>query len=258
MTAIRQVKPLTRLARTIQLIGAFLALISLAGPAHALKMSPFVSTFAPKGSGANQIYRIENDSPEPAAVQVSMARREMDENGREHLIDAEDEFAVFPPQIVLAPGEAKTVRVQWIGDPAPKAELSYRIVVEQLPVELGAPRKGGQVRLLVRYEGSVYVAPGGVQSALSVVECNPTQAADGSPRLEVAVRNAGTAHAILANAKLTLRLEDGRTVVLAGDKLKGLDGENVLAGKLRRFAVPWPDGLGRVKLAASIDYTPSP
>lgn len=216
----------------------------IAGSAHAFQLTPVAAEFEPSGPRASQTFRVTNDSDEPTPVQITMVSREMDIDGVETFKDAEDEFVVFPPQIVLAPRESRTIRIQWVGDPAPKTELAYRIIAEQLPVALTPEKRlAGKVRLLVRYQGSVYIVPRGVQGNAAVEKAEAIRDAknSGATRLAVTVSNTGTAHALLQGATLTVQPGGGgAAITLSADRLKGMIGENVLAGHSRRFILPWP------------------
>jgi fimbrial chaperone protein len=228
-----------------------------AAPAWALRVVPFGGEFDPKGSGATRTFRIENDTAAPAAVQVRMVHREIDPDGKEQQSDAEDEFVVFPPQLVLLPGESRSTRVQWIGDPAPPKELAYRLIVEQLPVDIDPKQvRGAQLKLIMRYEATVYIVPPGAKRDPVVVAAEPVKGKDGHTQLAVTVENRGTAHALLSDTALTLAAPDGRSVTLAGDRLQGMEGENVLAGHRRRFVVPWPQDLAPAPLKGSVRIGP--
>src|ERR1700682_5581388 len=114
-----------------------ISVISLyAPPAFAFKISPFNADMAPAGPRARLDYLLENESSEPTAVQIGVVRREQAEDGTETLSPADDQFLIFPAQLILLPKVTRTVRVQWLGPVTPQKELSYRIVAEQLPVEL--------------------------------------------------------------------------------------------------------------------------
>lgn len=238
---------------------AALALASLvaASPCAALQFTPFVQDFAPQGREARRTYSLENDGDAPIAVQVRMVERRMALDGSEQNLDAEDDFVVFPPQLVLQPGERRTVRVQWIGDPAPTVELAYRIIVEQLPVDFGGPaRTGLNVQLLVRYEGAVYIAPPGVAGAAALEAVEPVEGGGGAKRLAVTVVNRGTAHTVLRSPRLALKSQrDSSAATLPAERLDGLRGENVLAGGRRRFVLPWPDGLTFGPVTAEMSFT---
>jgi fimbrial chaperone protein len=234
-------------------------LVSVApSPAWALRLVPFIAEFSPSGPAASQTFRLENETEKPIAVQVSMVHRQVDIDGKETLPEADDDFVVFPPQLVLLPRESRSVRVQWIGTPKPDRELPYRIVAEQLPVELEPGTGGGRVRLLVRYEGAVYVVPPNVAPKPEVKSVESVKRPDGSPGMAVSVQNSGSGHALLNNLRLTLTGTDGKAVQLETAQLEGMAGENVLAGATRKFVLPWPKGLtpGAVKATISLDQKP--
>lgn len=213
-----------------------------AKPALAFRLTPIEMEFAPAGRGATQIFRVENDRAEPAAIELRMFARAMEPDGADRLTPADDAFVVYPEQIVLMPGQSQSVRIQYMGEASPRAELAYRLVAEQLPVDLGGGGpQGGQVRLLVRYVASVYVMPEGVRPQ-AVVSSAKAVAEDGRRLLELVVENTGTSRQILREPVLQLA-SGGRTVTVEGAGLAALAGENVLAGARRRFLLPWPADL---------------
>jgi len=226
---------------------ALMLLLGVAAPAHAFRLVPIEMEFAPAGRGATQTFRVENDSADPVAVELRILARRMSEQGEDQLTEVPDAFLVFPEQIVLQPNQSQSVRVQWTGDANPAKELAFRLVAEQLPVDLGrAPPRGGQVRLLMRYIASVYVTPPTARADVAVtgVEARGKQ-------LEVSVTNRGGMRQILRDPVLSLRA-GGKTIELRGDQLAGLAGENVLAGASRRFLIPWPAGLAQGAMSATL------
>jgi fimbrial chaperone protein len=239
-------------------IGLLLAAVIAVAPAEALRFTPFVVSLSPSGAGANQVFQVENETEVSAAIQISLVHREMSVDGKETLKEAEDDFIVFPPQMVLLPHEARAIRLQWAGDPKPAAELPYRIIVEQLPVRLDTgDAKGTQLSLVVRYEGAVYITPEGAKPDIVVERAEPATGPDGKQRLAVELWNKGIAHAILQNASLTVSpASGGQSVTLKGDQLGGLLDQNVLGGHRRRFLVPWPQGLAVGPVRASLDFIP--
>ena len=223
-------------------LGFLLCLAPL--PAAAFRFIPFTADFDPSGPGANQTFRVENNSDAQIAVEVTVFRRLMNLDGSDELTEAEDDFVVFPTQIVLEPERSQIVRVQWIGNPEPEQELAYRIIAEQLPVDLEPSEgSGGSVRILVRYVGSIYVRPAGARADV-VLQGAAAEEAGGERQLSVTLHNRGQAHAILRNLSLSLEGEaNGAAAValaLGAEQLGGMNGENVLAGHKRRFLLPWP------------------
>jgi P pilus assembly chaperone PapD len=79
--------------------------------AQAFKLEPMLTEFGPSGRSANQAFRVENDSSNTVAVQISMLTRQIDLEGNETNAPAEDDFLVYPPQVLLKPNQVQTLRV---------------------------------------------------------------------------------------------------------------------------------------------------
>ncbi len=214
--------------------------------ADAFRFSPFRVKFEPSGDGANQLFSVENNTGEPATVQIRITTREADVNGGEKNVDVEKDFVIYPAQLVLEPHATRSVRVQWAGDPNLKEERAYRIVAEQLPVNLDkAKPKTSAVKFLVTYRGALFVTPPGLAHNVTLDFTGTIQNAAGEKMLEIVLHNRGTQHALLRNLKLDIKDDKGDTVTLSGDdQLKGVTGEGLLAGHRRQFLIPWPKGLG--------------
>lgn len=236
----------------------FLVLLGVQ-PALAFKLLPISRTFAPAGAGATQSYQVVNDTSERLAVTVSVVERQMDITGKENLKPADDDFMIYPPQILLEPNQTQTVRVSWVGDPNPAQELSYRLVAEQLPVDLDKPQSQvkkpvGQVRVLMRYLGSLYIRPSNVQADLLLETVESVSDGKGTEKLAVSFHNRGKAHILLKKLRLQLQSQ-GQTVNLQAEQLGEMNGANILAGNKRRFMIARPAGLppGPVKATFEVD-----
>lgn len=231
-----------------------LLLCLFATPAFALKVSPFKAALPPDGSGGGQVFRVDNNSAEPAAVQVSVLTWDIAPDGSETNADAEPEFSIFPAQMVLKPFESRAVRVQWLGRGPLASEKAYRLMVEQLPVHLqGTPDAGSAVRFMLRFKAALYISPPAAKSDVAVSAVAP--APDG--RLRVTLANKGTAHALLRNPVLKLTLQDGKTAAITGDPLKPLEGENIHAGRTRYFDLALPGHPAQTVAAAHLDFEPA-
>ena len=237
----------------------------LATPAFAFKISPFTAEMAPAGPRAKLDYVVENDTSDPTAVQISVVRREQAEDGSETLPEADDEFLVFPAQLIVLPKEKRTVRLQWLGPIKPERELAYRLVAEQLPVDLGRPGEGKKnLQLLVKYQTALYIVPPGIRSNpardLVVQRAEPSRDHDSGQTMDVYLVNRGLAHVHLTNAQLTATsLADGKTVTLSSLRLTGsMAGENVLAGSVRRFSIPWPTELAVGPVSVTLELKGAP
>lgn len=227
-------------------------------PAWAFKLLPISRTFAPSGSGATQSYEVVNDSNEKLAVTVSIVQRNVDVTGKETYQEADDDFLVYPPQILLDPGKQQTLKVTWVGEPQPQKELAYRIIAEQLPIELEKPPENvtkpvGQVKVLMRYLGSVYVRPANVQSDVILETIEPQDGTNSAKELGLTFYNKGTAHAVLKDLELHLDA-GGKKITLKPEELEEISGTNILAGTKRRLVIPWPEGLPVGSVTATFNF----
>src|SRR5271168_1302869 len=164
--------------------------------ASAFRFSPFRAKFEPSGDNANQLFTVENNTDEPASVQIRIATREIDVDGGEKNEDADKDFTIYPAQLVLEPHASRSVRVQWIGDPDLKEEKAYRIIAEQLPVNLDKEKpKTSAVKFLVSYRGALFVTPPGLAQNVTLDFSGATQDSAGKKMLEIVLHNRGTQHA---------------------------------------------------------------
>lgn len=239
------------------LLSFFLVLLGVQ-PAFAFKLLPISRTFAPTGSAATQSYQVVNDSDERLAVQISTVKRQMDLAGKESYQPADDDFLVYPPQILLEPQKTQTVRVTWLGDPQPAKELAYRIIAEQMPINLEKPKDNqtqpvGQVKVLLRYLGSIYIRPANVKPDVVLETAEPQKATNSTNELAISFNNRGTARAVLKNLKLHLTGQ-GKTVDLQPEQLKEINNAVILAGNKRRFVMPWPNNLPVGSVTAKFEF----
>lgn len=136
-----------------------------------------------------------------------------------------NEVEAFPDQLIVPPGEKRSVKVTYSGDANISEERAYRFVTEQLPLDLDENKdnKSG-VKMLLKYLAAFYVVP---QNAKAQISC---QYQNNLLRCE----NTGTKHQLLTLSKMILR-KDKEEHVVAKDELKGVSGENILAKSIREF-----------------------
>jgi len=179
--------------------------------------------------------------------------------------EAEDDFIVYPAQIVMLPGDEVGVQVRWIGKRQLSREKAYTIVVREVPVPKqpdaeaeDTPQVRVDVTVLVNYEGRIYVAPEGAEPdivAESVTEIDQQTPAGGGDAaqaptmLEVICANRGTARKKLKTMRLVLLPvnEQGKAirdeaVTLTIEDVPDMK-TTVFAGDRRRFLIPKPADL---------------
>lgn len=230
-------------------------LVACALSAQAFSFEPITQEYAPSGPASSHVFRVTNTTSDRIAVRVSVRPRRFEMDGTEVQGKESDEFIIFPRQLLLEPGERASVRVRWSGPASINSELAYRIIAEQLPVDLGedAPLEGGGIRLTYRYEGSLYIVPPGATP--DVVVDSIARERDGDRELlRVRLTNRGTRHTLLSGIRLAIASTPTgeATVTLGPGELPGLAGENMLAETTREFVIPAPDALPDGPLYARI------
>jgi fimbrial chaperone protein len=224
---------------------------------HALIFNPIKLELSPSGPGATGTFVVQNNTKAREAIEIFAAVRAMDLDGKETNPEAEDNFLVYPPQMVLAPGEERNVRVTWIGDRTPRKELAFRLICEQLPVSLAVRQNnvGGNIRLLVRYSASVYIIPKGVQNDVVVAAVSNQKSDKGADTLVITLENKGKAHALLKDLVVRLTPPGSKIpITLTKEHTQAMNGENILAESKRRFVLPWPDKLPVAPVKVEIDF----
>lgn len=208
--------------------------------ASAYSVSPILLTLTPKGAESKKTVDIKNDSDEPIAIELSVAKRLISKEGVESIEvnDATDKaFGIYPAQLVIRPNSTRTVQVQYLGDKSITTEQAYRMMVEEVSIDFERPAKKqksqGGVDFLVEYRTSLYVAPKGAKADLVVKSLKKE-----NDQLVLEVENKGNAHTMIVQPKL----QSAGTVVLDEKSLGGMIDTNVLAGNTRVYKMPWPKG----------------
>lgn len=220
----------------------------------AFELTPFSVTINSEGRDSSAFIKIKNKHDQAKAIQVNMVTREPDVFDKEkNNQDAEDDFLVYPPQFILEPNSTKLCKITWIGDPLTKRERSYRFIVDELDVDLNPKlEKKSGIRILMRYEGALYVKSADAEEAKVLVKTYKTFIdEEGNEKLSLTLLNNGGIHRLLLNAELSLSSDEGEETVLSSDKLKGLEGSNLLAGREREYHFSVPKNLQGQAVKAS-------
>ncbi len=241
-----------------QLLAVFLfAFFVVPSAAFAFTFGPSQLELSPNESQPTRTFTAENPGDQRIAIQLSVHSRFVNEDGEEQL-PATSDFTIFPHQLILKPKESRVVRITYVGPKKLIREVAYRVVAEQMPVDLKAKeiQAGARLKFLIKYQTSVYVRPEGAKPQLKVESVRALEKEGKDRELELVVMNDGLAHKILAGAVLrmvaTPQSNDTSTPsspssstprVLSGATVKPLETVNVLAGSRRRILLPWPKDL---------------
>lgn len=199
---------------------------------HAFKFSPMSTTIGVKESKNSALFFLENDSEQPIAVTATLLKRVMDKNGVEANQKIEDELTVYPTQLIIPPNEKRSVKVTWVGKEVPTKEQAFRLVAEQLPIELDKSKKQkASIKVLLRYVAALYVAPEEWSSDVQLKKIFTDEKS-----VSLLLENNGKKHQVLSN--LSLKFSGNKVSEFSSDELKGMTGENILAQSERVFIFP--------------------
>lgn len=197
--------------------------------AHAFKFSPMSTSIGVKEKTNSTLFYLENDSDQPIAVTASVMKREMSVEGVETNKKIDNEITVYPTQLIIPPNEKRSVKVTWVGKTAPVKEEAYRLIAEQLPIELDKNKKQkASIKVLLRYVAALYVEPEGLSSDVSLKKMEVDE-----KKVSLIMSNAGKKHQVLSN--LVIKFNGKKDITVEGEELKGMIGENVLAESERIF-----------------------
>jgi fimbrial chaperone protein len=178
-------------------LGLALLIPANAALAGSFGVSPIRVTLTPQQPAG--MLTVSNQSDEETVVQLQ-ANAWSQEDGADVLEPTSDVIAV-PPLFTLAPGGSQVVRVGLRRPPTAKGELTYRLLLREVPPPPADGFMGIQVALNLSLP--VFVLPaGGAQPEL---RWGLARAEDGS--VELKLNNAGDAHVQLQ--KFTLTDPDG-------------------------------------------------
>ena len=218
-----------------------------------LQLIPMKFSLTPSGRDSNVSVTVKNQNDEVEAVQLFITTRNVDINGNENNEEEEDNFLIYPPQIILAPHTQKTVRISWIGDLNLEEELSFRLIAEQLPINLEENNSENgdennpalELKLLFRYEAAFYVTPKNSLANVVIDSVEEITSEDGNRFAAITFFNNGNRHKYLLDMHLTINALDDEdvieTITLTPDDIQKLGTWNVLANSKRRFMIPLPE-----------------
>jgi fimbrial chaperone protein len=237
---------------------ALLLAASLWLPAQALAytVEPSVLTLGGSGGDSSAFLRLSNRAAQPVAIEIAINEFDRDLDGRGVMgRDADEDFIVYPAQVILMPGDETSVQVRWIGEVVSNVERAFALTTREVLIPRTAQEPSDvsegariNVNVLTNYDVRIYVTPRGAKPNVTVEATSIRPQPEGSV-LEVTLANRGTAHHPLRDLSLVLMpVEPGgaalrqSSVTLDGREVPGMS-TALLAGGRRRLLIPWPAGL---------------
>jgi len=226
------------LSPTLLVSLALLTFLVASNPVHAFSVQPLQMQLEPFGDASRGTFEVANDGIDSVSIEALPMRVDHDEEGREVLTDAEDDLLVFPPVAIVPPGSVQSIQVQFIGNPAIVASGTFRVLIENVPVELEGGAASG-IALKRSIQTLLHVVPSGTRSEPSVIGTEVAQ----NGVWHVTIANEGKRYARLPETQWVLESDSVGTLVLNGEQVDERTNANlVLPGASRRFDFVAPQG----------------
>jgi len=219
----------------------------------AIEFKPMNAEFSPTKGTTRSFTAINTSKNELAAVQMSIADWHVDIDGIETYTNNEEDFLIYPSQMILKPEQTQVVRVTWLGNKSQETELAYRIIAEQLPVDLNAEafEGSGRIKVMMKFIGGLYITNPSAKPNIilkSTIEEN-------YDTIRLIFENNGMRHDHLHDLSIAFTSKDTDIkVTLHKEQLDGINGENILAKTSRRFKIPWPEKLPKGPVSITFTY----
>jgi fimbrial chaperone protein len=189
------------LARKLILFFSALSLAWSGVASASLRVDPFIIYIIPNGQGSSSVVQLTNVTDVQLPFEATVVKRTV-VDGHEVDVPAEDDFVIFPPQMIIRPHETQTLRIQWIVGQAPTTSESYYVYVTQIPADV-QPNVTG-IRISYRFGISVHVVPANTSPNFEVTGLRPATNAAGVHGFQLDVRNGGARFGRMSEHELTL------------------------------------------------------
>lgn len=211
----------------------FAALIILTDNAYAQRVQPMSYELEPSGSSATTSLRIENTSNIDMTLELTASRIDVNQDGKETLTLAEDDFLIFPPQLILKSGKTQAVRVKYIGEPTIRESAAYRISVKQIPIDLSGTGQSN-IGMVVNFHTLAHVAPKTAEVDLHVSKISSASAG----KWNLVIDNRGEKMGRLSQTIWTLT-DGGKSKTLSAKEVADMTDKNlVMPGRTLNVKIP--------------------
>jgi len=219
-----------------KLLSIFILFIS-PGLALAINVVPF-SGELDLSKQSNYKFKVLNPSSNETAVKISVVQWKINEQGEEIRIP-DSELTIFPKRLLIKPKGERSVRVSYRNNSFPAIEKTYRIIVEQVPVNRnnkGNSKRKAAINILTKYVTSFYVKPRDANSKISVISSNSIENG-----FSLKIRNDGNAHTHFIQPSMTIQQSDNKLFISDLTLLESFARTNIFALGERHFEWKIPE-----------------
>ncbi len=209
-----------RTGRFPLLAAALAATLPAAAWAGSFSVSP-VRIFMESRDRATGV-TIVNEGETDLVMQAELFQWKQKADGTDELLPTQD-LVLAPPILRLAKGTRQVVRLANLRPPVPGEQMTYRLIVREVPEALTATQPGVQVQVALAFSLPVFITPPNARRSLT---CAATRSSETAIR--ATCENRGQAYA--QPAAMTLTTPGGNTLLTSEIK-----GGYILPGITRTF-----------------------
>lgn len=199
----------TRGAKCLPLFAAVAAALASPGAqAGSFSVSP-VRIFMESRERATGVTVI-NEGDTDLVMQAELFEWKQKPDGTDELLPTQD-LVLAPPILRLAKGARQVVRLANLRPPVPGEQLTYRMVVREVPEALAQSQQGVQIQVALAFSLPIFITPPGAKRAL---DCTATRTSPTAVR--ATCENRGQAYAQAAT--MTLTTPSGNTLLTSDIK----------------------------------------
>lgn len=191
---------------------------------------------------------VVNEGSSDIVLQADIFSWAQDANAEDALV-LSDDMILSPPILKLAPQSRQVVRLALLRAPDPQRQLTYRLILREIPEALGPPPPGVSVPVALALSMPVFITPPAAKRDLS---CSVTRLKK-EASLDVYCLNHGTAYAQLRKITVSqgkqevARFEGGSYLLPDVRKRFRLPLENVPQPEPVTLTLEFDDGVPQVR-----------
>jgi len=184
-------------------------------------------------------FTVKNPTNKPVAVKFSILQLVDTDNNKEKRIPAPN-INYYPSQFVLDANSSKNVRVSYLKRTLPKVEEVYRVLADELNVDV-EDRKvetttdgkiKAEIKMRFSYAGLLFVKDSSAKANLKVQNFKSLP----NGNVEITIFNSGTASALFNTTQYNLKATvNGKDYILNNDDLKNAEFRRILPNKSNRY-----------------------
>lgn len=232
-------------------VSIVVVMAALGQAVFAQSVQPMVYQLETIGNNSSTNLTIENTKSSAITYEMVAVKVSHDEMGNETRTDAEDDFLIYPPQTLVAPGKKQIIKVKYVGDPQLELSQTYRILVNELPVDLSGGENSG-ISVAINFSTLCNVVPTGSSAALEVTELSQAE----GDKWSITIENSGTRFSRLTETivEVSSLNDPSKKKVFRNEYISDLFNKNLVAPKSKlKLEMPAIEGFepGNTKITIS-------